>query len=189
MQTGTDEATEPETPPTEIQLETAFDLLSNRRRLLVIKYLSEHQEAELSGIAEHIAALESDIPQEDVEKKDRKRVFISLYQTHIPRLEEHGIVEYDSDEGVVTLTGEELLTQALRRVDPGTDRRWVRYYLGLTVLGWIGVGASVVLSSPGLEPAVIAPFALFLILLTILVAFQFLQTSARRSSTFRHLLE
>lgn len=126
----------------ELETVTVFELLSNERRLHALLYLSENPRSELSVVAEHVAAVEAGIDRAEVATSDRKRVFISLYQAHIPRLEEHGIVTYDSDEGVVELTGEERLLAPFDRSAP--DRPWPGYYLGLAALGWIVIVVVVV---------------------------------------------
>lgn len=49
------------------------------------------------------AAWEEDVPSEELSSQQRKRVYVSLYQTHVPSLEAIGVVEYDADEGIVEL--------------------------------------------------------------------------------------
>jgi DNA-binding transcriptional ArsR family regulator len=85
--------------------ETVFDLLSSARRRYILYYLREHEgEATINELATQIAAWENDRPVEELTSQDEKRVYVSLYQTHVPKLEQAGIVEYDGDTGLVTLT-------------------------------------------------------------------------------------
>lgn len=84
--------------------DVVFDLLSSSRRRYVLQYLSQHEgPVAFSELANELAAWENDTDVEDITERQRKRVYVSLYQTHIPKLEEAGIVSYDRDTGEVQL--------------------------------------------------------------------------------------
>ncbi|MFC5969818.1 hypothetical protein ACFPYI_00595 [Halomarina salina] len=88
--------------PTEVERDDAFHLLSNARRRSVMRYLLDVEgPAELGTLAEHVAALENDCDTDELSSDDRKRVYISLYQGHMPKLDNHDIVEYDQARGTV----------------------------------------------------------------------------------------
>ena len=81
-----------------------FDLLSSSRRRFVLQYLNDHDgPVPFSELANELAAWENDTDVEDITERQRKRVYVSLYQTHIPKLEEAGVVDYDADSGEVRL--------------------------------------------------------------------------------------
>ena len=81
-----------------------FDLLSSSRRRFVLQYLSQHEgPVPFSELANELAAWENDTDVEEITERQRKRVYVSLYQTHIPKLEEAGVVDYDPDSGEVRL--------------------------------------------------------------------------------------
>ena len=80
-----------------------FDILSSTRRRYVLYYLSQEGPMELTELAEHVAARENDTDVEDLTKQQRKRVYVSLYQTHVPKLEDAGFVDHDQDMGMVEL--------------------------------------------------------------------------------------
>ena len=83
----------------------AFDLLSSRRRRFVLNRLQSAPEGvEIGDVATELAAFENDAPPEELSRKERKRIYVSLYQTHVPKLEEAGVVTYDSDSGLVQPT-------------------------------------------------------------------------------------
>lgn len=85
--------------------DTAYDLLSNARRRLVISHLRGAEEpVSVSELSERIAAWENDIPVEELSDQQTKRVYVSLYQIHIPKLDEFGLVDYDKESGNVSLT-------------------------------------------------------------------------------------
>lgn len=114
----------------------AYDLLSNSRRRFVISHLRKRgRPIQLDELAAEVAAWENDLPADELTDQHRKRAYVSLYQTHIPKLEEAGIVEFDSDEGTVTLRdGISQLEQFL----PTTESRtppWRAIYAGAAVVG------------------------------------------------------
>lgn len=85
--------------------DTIFDVLSSRRRRFVLEYLrSESEPGNLTEIATAMAASEADTTPEQLESHERKRAYVSLYQTHIPRLADEGVVTYDPDTGRVALS-------------------------------------------------------------------------------------
>jgi len=97
-----DELTGPEPP----RLDVVFGTLRNKRRRWVLRYLEGEESATIGELAEHIAAIENDISQREVNSKQRKRVYVSLYQSHLSALDEAGAVSYDRDRGTVELTAE-----------------------------------------------------------------------------------
>lgn len=164
----------------DLPLSTVFELLSNQRRLQILKYLSTAETAEVSEIAEYIAAIENDVPRDEVQTDERKRVFISLYQTHVPRLEDHGIVTYDRDEGVVSVKNPDLILRPFREVASGTGRRWSDYYLGVAAIGGL---ALIVLLASGI--GVFTPVATGLIG-TVLLCVTVVAVLHRREERVRH---
>jgi DNA-binding transcriptional ArsR family regulator len=93
------------TGDTGLTQDVLFDILSSARRRFVLHVLNREGEMELTELAEHVAARENDVDVEDLTKQERKRVYVSLYQTHVPKLRDAGLVEYDEDAQVVSLHG------------------------------------------------------------------------------------
>jgi hypothetical protein len=94
----------PEYEVQELSLSTTFELLKNRRRRETILYLLSHEETStLSDLAEHIAAMENDIEIIELSSDQRKRVYIGLYQCHLPKLDKAGVVDFDKNRGTVVL--------------------------------------------------------------------------------------
>lgn len=83
--------------------DVVFDVLSSARRRYVLHLLKTEGEMELTELAEHVAAQENDTTVEELTKQQRKRVYVSLYQTHVPKLEDAGLVEYDQETSMVNL--------------------------------------------------------------------------------------
>lgn len=120
----------------QLSQDTAFDLLSNVRRRFVLRRLQDRPEGvELSALAEQLAAEENDAELEELSAQQRKRTYVSLYQTHIPKLADAGVVEYDPDTGMVYPTHHvDELSQYFEEGDPGV--RWQLVY-GAVVAGGV----------------------------------------------------
>lgn len=112
-----------------------FDLLSSPRRRFVLYYLrSESESIALTTLADEVASWEYETPVEELTEQERKRAYVSLYQTHIPKLDDAGIVAYDTDSGVVTLADQANTIEAyLPRAD-GPEIPWEFVYPSLTVV-------------------------------------------------------
>jgi hypothetical protein len=101
---GSPAGTTPATVGTELDTDTLFELLQNQRRRDALRYLGANEgRTTLSDMAEHIAAKENDLPVGAINSKQRKRVYIGLYQCHLPKLDTAGVVEYDKNRGTVVL--------------------------------------------------------------------------------------
>jgi len=89
----------------ELSADTTFDLLKNRRRRDALALLRERGSEMTQGeLAEHVAARENDVEHARVTSGERKRVYISLYQNHLPRLASADVIDYDPNRGTVALT-------------------------------------------------------------------------------------
>lgn len=88
----------------DLSLDTVFEILKNRRRRDILQYLWNHDgSADIGELAEHIAALENDIEVAALSSSQRKRVYIGLYQCHLPKMDDAGIVEFDKHRGTIEL--------------------------------------------------------------------------------------
>jgi len=118
----------------QLSQDTAFDLLSNVRRRFVLQRLQDRPDGiELSELAEELAATENDADPDELSAQQRKRTYVSLYQTHIPKLAEAGVVEYDADTGMVYPTAHvDELGQYFQEGDSGV--RW-QFVYGAVVAG------------------------------------------------------
>lgn len=82
-----------------------FHLLSASRRRQVLSYLrGAGGRATVGTLAEHVAAVELDLPVGQISSGQRKRIYIALYQVHLPALADSGVVAYDQERGTVELT-------------------------------------------------------------------------------------
>jgi DNA-binding transcriptional ArsR family regulator len=133
--------------PVEPPRDVVFSVLSNRRRRQVLRYLRTCESTvEVRDLARQVAAWENDLSPDELTYQQRKRVYTSLHQTHLPKLDESGFVTYDRDRGTVTY---EPLAETLEPYLTGevaSRRPWYRYYLGAgtvflvaVLLSWLGV--------------------------------------------------
>jgi hypothetical protein len=84
-----------------------FAILKNRRRRDILKYLREHDgKSTLSDLAEFVAAKENDIDESLLSSDERKRVYIGLYQCHLPQMDDTRVVDFEKRSGDVILRPE-----------------------------------------------------------------------------------
>ena len=84
--------------------DTIFELLKNQRRRDAIQYLKQNDgEAKLGDMAEFIAAKENDIDIAQLSSSQRKRVYIGLYQCHLPKMANSGVIDFEKNRGDITL--------------------------------------------------------------------------------------
>ena len=110
------------------------DVLRNDRRRLVLERLTGDDSTQsVSELAEYIAAIESgeDPPPRNV----RQSVYVSLHQTHLPKLDELGIVTYEADSKEVTRAANADEVAVYMEVVPKNAISWAEYYLALSLVG------------------------------------------------------
>jgi hypothetical protein len=119
-----------------------FAVLKNERRRHTFRVLEREGGATtLSRAAELIAGWENGLDPSVLDAQQRKRVYIALYQRHLPRMADVGVIEFERRSGEIRLTepGRRLWTWC-QRVRPGgagagaTDR-WPQLYLAVGVVG------------------------------------------------------
>jgi hypothetical protein len=120
-----------------------FDLLQNSRRREVLAYLLNKEETvTLSDLAEHIAALENDIEIRELNSDQRKRVYVGLYQTHLPKMDDTDVVDYNQARGLITISENADLLLPYLETEEHRHSRWSELYGLMSV-----VGASLVLGA------------------------------------------
>ncbi|NJD98981.1 hypothetical protein E3E26_04155 [Thermococcus sp. LS1] len=113
---------------------TTAMILGNDRRMLLIEFLQRQDgKAELRDLVEYIAEKEG-----DTDRRHRKSVYVSLVQTHIPKLEREGVVTFD--HGVVTLLKIPDDVTVYMEVVKKNDISWSTFYMGTSIIfiiaGW-----------------------------------------------------
>lgn len=186
------EASEPDSDATgegseerELDQDELFHLLQNERRRRALDYLRRQEgPVRMRDVVDHVAAEEHGTAPEALRSDERKRVHIALYQSHLPKLDQVGVIDYNQDRGIVTRTSladqlepflEAAAGEALDSstavdagnapaenepdVEPSPNARepgWHRYYLALSALGFLLVIVSVVSGASVVAPATAA---------------------------------
>ena len=146
----------------EIRLDVIFDILKNQRRRHVLRYLRENETTTLSDLAEHVAALENGKNVRSLTSSERKRVYVGLYQCHLPRMDDAGVIDFDSDRGRVELLDTADQLDEYLDVADGAERPWYLYQLTLAVGGGVLFAASAALLGPAALPSLLVVPALVL---------------------------
>lgn len=136
-----------------LSMDDVFHILQTKRRRDVLRYvIDESGPVRLRDLAEYVAANEHGKAVDELTSSERQRVYISLYQSHLPKLDEHGVVTYDKDRGIVEATSmidrfEPYLDGQMANAGSSTDRWPVRY-------GFVALGSGLLLSGTavGLVP-------------------------------------
>ena len=88
----------------------------------------------VADLSTRITAWERGVDPETIDYDDRRNVHTVLTRTHLPKLDEHDVVEYDEETKVVeptpALEDLDVYIEVLR----GREIPWSLYYVGLAVL-------------------------------------------------------
>lgn len=159
-------------PPSEqsdLDPDTAFALLSNARRRHVLCLLAERdEELSLKTVTTEVIERLEDIDEEEVDDGTYRSVYVSLYQNHLPRLDEAGVIHYDEEERTVRIAHNRKMWELLRLAGAESRGSWRGAYLLLLVVtlltAVISYGAPArLLSEPWVLPAVVLVAGLTLI--------------------------
>lgn len=89
----------------DLSVDDVFFALQSERRRLVLLYLSESPESvRMRDVVEQVAAWQHDTTLEALHTDERQRVYISLYQSHLPKLDEIGVINYNQSRGIIKKT-------------------------------------------------------------------------------------
>lgn len=113
-----------------------FEILRNERRRYAFHYLRQRDEpVSLASLSEQVAAWENDTDVEALDPDARQRVYVSLLQSHLPKMDEANIVNFDKSNAVVELSRNASDVEVYVEVVPDDDILWAQYYLGITAIG------------------------------------------------------
>lgn len=93
--------------PLSISKGDLFYLLQNNRRRAVLRYCAAHADYEtfeMRTIVEAVAAWENETDIRNLTGNERQRTYVSLYQTHLPTLDEYKVINYNQPRGVIQPT-------------------------------------------------------------------------------------
>jgi hypothetical protein len=125
------------------------DVLRNDRRRLAIEMLREEKGvATVRDLSEKIATEETG--ERPPPRDKRQSVYVSLHQTHLPKLDTLGIVSYDPSEKEVYLEDRVQEIEVYMEVVPQYGLSWAEFYFGFALLGLLTVVA-VLVGVPGIS--------------------------------------
>ncbi|MXV60833.1 hypothetical protein GS429_01850 [Natronorubrum sp. JWXQ-INN-674] len=151
----------------ELTRDEIFTVLSNRRRRWVLHFLKQRdgQRVDLRTLVDTVSAWEYDTSPEDLPWKKRKRIYTALRQSHLPKLADAGVIEYDRNRGEVVLTEDARTVRMYLEYVPENDIPWSQCYLALsgigvtiTALTWYSVYPFADLSGLALATILVAMF-------------------------------
>jgi hypothetical protein len=152
---ASDESVEP------LSRDKIFHILQTQRRRDALRFLKEVGDTvEMRDLAEQVAAWENDTTVRALTSDERQRVYIALYQSHLPKLESEGIIRYNKSRGIVERgpladqfdpyldtsghTADDVETN--EEVPSEDEIPWLRYYRVVTAIGvavmvgtWMGI--------------------------------------------------
>jgi len=131
----------------------------------VLQYLkSQDGQVTLGELAEHVAAVENDTTVAQITSKERKCVYVGLYQCHLPKMDEMNIVDFNQNRGRVELgpTAPQLDEYLETSTEP--TRPWAVYYgtvgvLGLAFAVATGVIGNALWATVGVQAAMLVAIA------------------------------
>ncbi|OVE85198.1 DUF7344 domain-containing protein [Natronolimnobius baerhuensis] len=82
-------------------IDRTYKLLSNACRRQLLYLLLESEQWTVDTLARRLTAWEQETPAPAVTESETKQVKATLVHTHLPRLADHGAIEYDADREAV----------------------------------------------------------------------------------------
>jgi DNA-binding transcriptional ArsR family regulator len=169
----------------ELKAVEIHDVLSNERRQLILKFLRDAggllSARELSELIAEAETGESPPP-----RNIRQSAYVSLHQTHLPKLDELGIVDYDQSAKTVQLNDRAKQVSIYMETVPRYGISWSEYYVAMSFIGLLLVVAAQV-GVPFI--AGIGSLSLATGVLVIILGSAAYQTYAQGSSIFHRLRE
>lgn len=82
--------------------EDIFAVLAHPRRRFLLSALATDDQWTLPALATTLAAWEQDIDEAAVDERTRDRMYLSLYHTHVPELEQADAIRFDERDESIT---------------------------------------------------------------------------------------
>jgi hypothetical protein len=114
-------------------------ILSNPRRRAILQHLGSSSSGVITvrALSESIAAAEAG--ESPAPRNVRESVYTSLHQTHLPKLDALGVIEYDRDHREIRVLDRARDVDRYMDVVTGAGVTWGEYYLGLGVFSLVMV--------------------------------------------------
>lgn len=117
------------------------DVLSNERRKLVLEFLRENGgRMSARELSERIAEIETG--ESPPPRNIRQSAYVSLHQTHLPKLDELDIIDYEADSKNVHLNDRADEVSVYMETVPKFGLAWSEYYVGISILALLTLFAA-----------------------------------------------
>ena len=155
-------------PTTDISEDELFDVLSNQRRRFAVHLLKREEDDSIAigDMAEQIAAWENGIETTEITGNERKRVYTALQQSHLPKMDKAGVIDFNKNRGIVEPMPAMTDVDVYMDVVEGREIPWSDYYLGLSGVAvalvgavWLGAWPFVLLPEFAWTVAIVVAFA------------------------------
>lgn len=164
--------------------EEIHDVLRNRRRRRVLQELQQNVgQLTVKGLAEAIA--EAETGESPPPRNIRQSVYNSLHQTHLPKMDELNLVEYDRNRKTVSMEPNIRQVDLYMEVVTPYSITWAEFYQLLLVLALLSI---VVLETGILDVAAVTPLVLSTLFLSVLVLSTIYRLWSRRWVYLQQLL-
>lgn len=128
-------------PQVTLQETEVYNVLSNARRRDLLGILWASTDAiSLRDLSERLATVETG--ESPAPRSHRESVYNALHQTHLPKLDALGLVDYDPDRKVVRALPEARQLGRYMDVTTRVGVTWGEYYRGLGIVGLFATTAS-----------------------------------------------
>ena len=89
-------------PESILELQPVFEAIAHPRRRYLVYTLAEATEWSLEDLATKLAAWETDTAEANLATLTRQEMYTSLYHTHIPKLVDLAVIEFDAATETIT---------------------------------------------------------------------------------------
>jgi len=168
-------------------LDEVFEILKNQRRRHVLRYLRETGDpVSLSDLSEQIAAWENDKEPRQISSSERKRVYVGLYQCHLPKMDSMDIVDFNKPRGIIE-PGEniERFYVYLDVAAGEAERNWSGYYAAFSTVAVVAFLGAFLLETLLPLPAIAVATGIVLGGFGVTVVYQHRSTRTDRDRTIQ----
>jgi hypothetical protein len=140
----------------ELELDQVFEILKNQRRRYVLQYLDEVEgTVSMSDLAEEIAAWENDKQVSQLSSSERKRVYVGLYQCHLPKMDGMGVVSFNKPRGLIERGPNATVFDQYVNADSNDDgQAWYRLHAVAATAGFAVLASGILLQAVVAGPVV-----------------------------------
>lgn len=130
-----------------LPLDQIFEILRNQRRRYVLEYLDgKDGSVTLRELAEQLTAWENDKEPHEITSAERKRVYVGLYQCHLPKMDSTDVISFNKPRGIIE-PGEHIdIFEQYLAGNEETNLPWHQYYFGLSLVGVASVSMVIILA-------------------------------------------